>query len=160
MILNRFRRLLLVTTAATTLLVVFAGSALAAPPAMTLSSFEATATDGVVDGGTRTISVTNFGTETLSSHRIELGEAPCDCIVSGVAGGAGTLEDGTWIVGDLGPGESVEITFTYATDTAVTTAPALVDFETISMILLALMSAAAMALVARRTSQPGLAIQI
>lgn len=150
----------MVAAASATLMVMFAASALAAPPAMTLSSFEATSTDGVIDGGTRTISVTNFGAETLTAHAVELGEAPCDCVVSSVSGGIGSIENGVWSVGDLAPGASAEITFTYGRDAALATAPVPIDVGTISMILLALMSALVVAVFARRNPHTGLAIQI
>jgi len=107
------RRISLVVSAASIMLLAIAGAAVAAPPGMTLSSFEATATDGVVDGGVRTISVTNISGEVMADHTVSLGAAPCDCVVSGVTGGVGTIEDGLWIVGDLAPGASAEITMTY-----------------------------------------------
>lgn len=90
-----------------------AGAALAAPPAMTLSSFEATSTDGVIDGGVRTISVTNINEETLTAHTVDLGQAPCDCVVTTAISGAGALVEGVWMAGDIAPGETVEITFHY-----------------------------------------------
>lgn len=149
--------MLVVGAATAALTVVFAASALAAPPAMTLSSFEATATDGVIDGGTRSISVTNLGSDTLVAYTVDLGEAPCDCVVDEITGGIGTIEDGVWVLGDLAPGDSAEITFTYTRDIAVTAVPPYVDLGTISMIALALVSAVAMAVFAKRYSQPDLA---
>lgn len=107
------RKTLLVAGFVGMILTAMAGTAFATPPAMTLSSFEATSTGGVIDGGVRTISVTNLNGETLTAHTVDLGPAPCDCVVTGDTSGTGVLVDGTWIAGDIAPGETVEITFHY-----------------------------------------------
>lgn len=90
------------------------------PVGVTLSSFEPTATDGVIDGGIRTISVTNTTEATLTGHTVDLGQAPCDCVVVATIDGVGTLVDGTWQVGDIAPGETVEISFLYGQPTPTT----------------------------------------
>ena len=143
------RKLFLITAVATLFVGLQAAAALAAPPAMTLSSFEATATDGVVDGGTRTISVTNISGETMVGHQVDLGDAPCDCVVAAVTGGAGTIDNNMWAVGDIAPGATAEITFTYERDVAVTAAPALPDVESASLLLLGVLALVTIGLAGR-----------
>lgn len=102
------------------LLTATAGAAFgAAPVGMTLSSFEPTVTGGVIDGGIRTISVTNTTETTFTSHTVDLGQAPCDCVVTSTIAGVGTLAGGVWLVGDVTPGETVEISFLYGQPTPV-----------------------------------------
>lgn len=144
------RKLSLITAATTLFVGLFASSALAAPPAMTLSSFEASTTDGVIDGGTRTISVTNITDETMAGHLVELGEAPCDCVVASIVNGEGTIDDDVWFVGDLAPGATAEITFTYERDVVVIATPSVPDSGAPMTLLLGLLGAAATAYVARK----------
>ncbi|MDA2979548.1 MAG: hypothetical protein O3B42_07305 [Actinomycetota bacterium] len=107
------RKALVVGIIAATMIIGLAGAALAAPPAMTLSSFEPTAVDGVIVGGVRTITVTNLLNEPLDAHTVDLGQAPCDCVVSGITGGTGDITDDLWSVGTLAPGETATVTFSY-----------------------------------------------
>ncbi len=131
------RKTLLIVGLVGVILTAIAGAALAAPPAMTLSSFEATSTDGVIDGGVRTISVTNINAETLTDHTVDLGQAPCDCVVTAGTSGTGILVDGTWIAGDIAPGETVEITFHYGQPTPIAAAVVPPSTPPIAAILLA-----------------------
>ncbi|MEZ5175742.1 MAG: hypothetical protein R2823_06005 [Acidimicrobiia bacterium] len=119
------RKTLLVVGGAVVLVLATVSTAVAAPPAITLSSYAADTVGGVVAGGTRSISVTNTTASTLTDHRVDLGPAPCDCVVTDAP--AGTIVDNTWLVGDVRPGETVEITVIYGpppTATLGSTSPA------------------------------------
>lgn len=145
------RKLLTVGIIASAMTTALAGAALAAPAAMTLSSFEPTTTDGVIDGGARTISVTNLDDKTLQRHTIELGQAPCECVVTAVTSGTGVITDGTWLVGDLGPGETATVSFSYGQPIATGDSAAVpydrmvIEPGLIGMILIALLTVAASA---------------
>ncbi len=110
---------------ASTMTIGLAGAALAAPPAKTLSSFEPAATDGVIVGGVRTITVTNVLNAPIEAHTVDLGQAPCDCDVSGITSGSGEITDGLWSVGTLAPGETATVTFSYGPQTTNAAASAI-----------------------------------
>ena len=88
---------------------------------MTLSSFEPTVADGVVVGGVRTITVTNVLNEPLEAHSVDLGPAPCDCVVSGITAGTGEVTGGLWSVETLAPGETATVTFFYGQESTTIT---------------------------------------
>ena len=68
---------------ASTMTIGLAGAALAAPPAKTLSSFEPAATDGVIVGGVRTITVTNVLNAPIEAHTVDLGQAHATAMCQG-----------------------------------------------------------------------------
>jgi hypothetical protein len=89
------------------------GAALAAPPAMTLSSWETTSVDGVITGGTRTVTVTNILDEPIEGLTVPLDPTPCDCDIVSASTDAGTIDGFSWNVGTLLPGETKTLTLGY-----------------------------------------------
>jgi hypothetical protein len=97
---------------ASAMMMVVVGAASAAPPAMSLSSWESTVVDGTIVGGTRTVSVTNITDESLIGQNINLETVPCDCEIAEVSPGQ-TISGNIWLVPDLGPGDSATVTLRY-----------------------------------------------
>lgn len=110
------RKTLWVGIFATAMMVVAVGAASAAPSAMSLSSWESTVSDGRIVGGDRSLVVTNITDAPLIDHMVDLGEAPCSCEVIGVSSGQ-TITDNTWMVPELGPGETATVNLRYESST-------------------------------------------
>ncbi len=106
------RKSLLVCAAVAALLVANVGAAAAAPPTAALSSWESTVEDGTIIGGNRTLSVTNITDETLVGTAVELNTVPCDCVVESFSG-PGEITGNLWLVPDLEPGATAEVTMVY-----------------------------------------------
>jgi len=87
--------------------------ALAAPPTMNLSSWEPVVENGVIVGGTQTVTITNITSDTMGDVTFSLASAPCDCIVTESTASNGRVEGDTWIVGELVPGETATLTLSY-----------------------------------------------
>jgi hypothetical protein len=94
------------------------GMALAAPPAMTLSSWETTSADGVITGGTRTVTVTNLLDEPIEALAVPLDPTPCECSIVSASTDAGTIDGFNWNVGTLDPGETKTLTLGYELTTS------------------------------------------
>lgn len=88
------------------------GAAIAAPTTTTLSSWESTVVEGQIVGGDRTVVVTNTTGERLPSHAIDLGPAPCDCVIAEASSNQ-TVTDNTWSVPELQVGETASLTLRY-----------------------------------------------
>lgn len=115
------RKTLWVGIFAIAMMVVAVGAASAAPPAMSLSSWESTVIDGAIVGGHRTVVVTNITDAPLIGHGIDLGDAPCGCELAAVSSGQ-TITANTWMVPELAPGDSATVTLRY--ESAMVRAPA------------------------------------
>jgi hypothetical protein len=80
---------------------------------MTLSSWETTSVDGVITGGTRTVTVTNVLDEPIEGLVVPLDPTPCDCNIVSLQTDTGTIDGFSWIVGTLQPGETRTLTLGY-----------------------------------------------
>jgi hypothetical protein len=117
-------------------LVSIGGAALAAPPAMTLSSWETTSVDGVITGGTRTVTVTNVLDAPIEGLTVPLDPTPCDCDIVSASTDAGTIDGFSWNVGTLEPGETRTLTLGYELATSTTAAAWVPDPIAIGMLML------------------------
>ncbi len=99
------------------------GVAVAAPPTMNLSSWEPTVDDGVVVGGTQTITVTNVGAVAIADVTFPLDEIPCDCVVAATSPSDGTVDAETWTIGEIAPGATATLTISYETSAGAAVAP-------------------------------------
>jgi hypothetical protein len=122
------RKAIWASITAMVLLVAGAGAAAAAPPTAAASSWQSTVVDGEIVGGTRTISVTNGTDEILSGQAIDLTTVPCDCVVV-ERPAIGRISGNNWVAPPLDPGQTVEITFTYAPRSSVRTVGTTFDFD-------------------------------
>lgn len=143
------RRVLLMAT------VVFAtmamsGLAVAAPPAMTLSSWETTSVDGVITGGTRTVTVTNTLDEPIVDLSVPLDPTPCECDIVSAATDAGTIDGFSWNVGTLQPGETKTLTLGYELAAPSTVTAWIPDLTATALLLVMVLALLAAGLAVRR----------
>ncbi len=107
------RKTLWVGIFASALMVVTVGAASAAPPVISLSSWESTVVDGQIVGGTRTIVITNITDSAMDAYAMDLGEAPCECGIASVSSGQ-HVSANTWSVPRLDVGETATVTLDYS----------------------------------------------
>jgi len=144
-----FRRVLLIA-AVVAVAMALSGTAIAAPPAMTLSSWETTSVDGVITGGTRTVTVTNTLDEPIKGLTAALDPTPCSCDIVSASTDAGTIDGFSWNVGTLEPGETRTLTLGYELSSTATAAAWMPDPTAMGMFLLMTTTLGATALVVRR----------
>ncbi len=121
--------------------------AIAAPPAMTLSSWVVTSVDGVITGGTRTVTVTNTLDVPIVGLTVPLDPTPCDCDMFFASADGGTVDGFSWNVGTLQPGETKTLTLGYglraqSSITAWLPSPVTIAFFVLSALALAASAAA------------------
>ena len=126
------------------------GAAFAAPPAMTLSSWETTSIDGVITGGTRTVTVTNILDEPIDDLTVPLDPTPCDCDIVSASTDAGTIDGFSWNVGTLLPGETRTLTLGYELTSSSTATPWLPPRAAIGLLVLMVIAMATTSAVFRR----------
>ena len=134
-------------------MLVTSGVALAAPPAMTLSSWETTSADGVITGGTRTVTVTNVLDEPIDGLVVPLDPTPCDCDIVSASADAGTIDGFSWNVGTLEPGETKTLTLGYELTSSSTAAAWLPPPIAIGMLIVMIIGLATTSVVLRRHAQ-------
>jgi hypothetical protein len=126
------------------------GAALAAPPAMTLSSWETTSVDGAITGGTRTVTVTNVLDESIEGLVVPLDPTPCECDIVSASADAGAIDGFSWNVGTLLPGETKTLTLGYELTSGTTTATWLPPPLAIGMLVLMVVALAVSSVALRR----------
>ena len=149
-----FRRVVL-TAAVLVGTLAIAGVAVAAPPAMTLSSWEPTAVDGVITGGTRTVTVTNVLDQPIEGLSVALDPTPCDCDIVSATTNSGTIDGFSWNVGTLRPGETKTLTLGYELASTTAATAWMPSPIAIGTLLLTVLAFSAITVVVRR--QDGLA---
>ena len=83
-----------------------------APMAM-LSSFTADTRGATIIGGTRTVTVHNFGTNAISPS-VDLDPAPCDCTISHIVASHGTISGSVWTIEALPRAQTATLTIAYS----------------------------------------------
>lgn len=129
--------------------------AMAAPPAMTLSSWVVTSLDGVITGGTRTVTVTNTLDEPIEGLSVRLDPTPCDCDIISASTDGGTIDGFNWNVGTLQPGETKTLTLGYGTKTSTSFTAWLPNPIEVGFLLLAALTLGATMVVVRRQDRLG-----
>jgi hypothetical protein len=84
-----------------------------AAPMAVLSSFTADTRGATIIGGTRTITVHNFGTNEISAS-VDLDPAPCDCTISHIAASHGTVSGSAWTIEALAGARIATLTIAYS----------------------------------------------
>ncbi len=129
--------------------------AMAAPPAMTLSSWVVTSVDGVITGGTRTVTVTNTLNVPIVGLSVPLDPTPCDCDMFFASTDGGTIDGFSWNVGTLQPGVTKTLTLGYGTKTSTSFTAWLPNPIEVGFLLLAALMLAATTVVVRRQDRLG-----
>ncbi|GMQ98432.1 MAG: hypothetical protein BMS9Abin17_0942 [Acidimicrobiia bacterium] len=93
--------------------------AFAAVSTMQLSSWTPEFSEGIMTGGTQTVTLTNVSGETLSNVSFSLDPVPCDCAVESYSASRGSLDVLDWAIDRLEPGATASLTVQYGDTTSV-----------------------------------------
>jgi len=86
---------------------------------MQLSSWTPEFSEGIMTGGTQTVTLTNVSGETLSDVSFSLDPVPCDCAVESYSASLGSLDALDWTIDRLESGTTASLTVQYRDTTAV-----------------------------------------